>query len=158
MMTYCEYKTQRQSEFDNLPIFFAFGREQFKAEMEERGLKETDTDKLYSLGHCGFYLKSDAEAIHNWFNKYVDNDPLVQLMNNPAFAEDAFYTEMRNHEYCINSQREFDVCNCFGDCEYGQSKRYYDYLTDCGYSESVINSYIKARKRYYEDAEKFEWM
>lgn len=36
-MTYKEYRDAQQAEFDALPIFWAFGRQQFKQAMEERG-------------------------------------------------------------------------------------------------------------------------
>jgi hypothetical protein len=51
--------------------------------------------------------------------------------------ESAFLYEMNNHEYAINWQADWDVCSCFGECEYGINKNYRDnvsalqIITDC---------------------------
>jgi hypothetical protein len=36
MMNYKEYKEKRQSEFNQLPIFFAFGNKQFEEQLAKR--------------------------------------------------------------------------------------------------------------------------
>lgn len=149
-MNYREYKKQRQDEFDNLPIFFAFGREQFKKAMEERGLTENDVDKIYQLGSGfgGYYLKKDAQVIRDFYNK---PDKLSELMKDHDFAVDAFYDELWNHEYEYNVyQGDWDVCSCFGSCEYGSSKDYRDYLKELGYPEECAKWYAEAKKKYYK--------
>lgn len=148
-MTYEEYKNQRQSEFNALPIFFAFSMEQFAREMEKRELTVDDTDKIYRFGNGGFYLRSDAPIIREFMNK---PDPIRELMNDPEFAESAFYYEMGNHEYHINLyQGDWDVCSCFGSCDYGEEKDYRDYLKEMGYSPEVISAFRTARNHFYED-------
>ena len=148
-MTYEEYKNQRQSEFNALPIFFAFNMEQFAREMEKRGLTVDDTDKVYRFGNGGFYLRSDAPIIREFMNK---PDHIRELMNDPEFAESAFYYEMGNHEYHINTyQGDWDVCSCFGSCDYGEEKDYRDYLKEMGYSPEVISAFRTARDHLYED-------
>lgn len=153
-MTYKEYKVIRQKSVNDLPIFWAFSNSQFKEAMEERGLTENDTDKIYSLGGGGFYLRSDAEVIHAFFNK---KDELPELMKDPAFAEEAFFYEMKNHEFGINWQGAWDVCRCFGDCEYGEEKGGVDYLREMGYGEETVAAYKRAKKHYYKMAEENEW-
>lgn len=154
-MTYKEYKKARQDEFNNLPIFFAFGNEQFKKAMEERGLTENDVDKVYRFGDTGgFYLKKDADIIRNFMNK---PDKLNEYMKNPEFAESAFYYEMGNHEYHINWQGDWDVCSCFGDCEYSDGKTYVDYLKEIGYTQETINAFKLAKKRFHSDCIKNDW-
>lgn len=154
-MTYKEYKMQRQKEFNNLPIFFAFSTDQLEKAMNERGLTLKDTDKIYSFGSGGFYLRSDADKIREWVNT---PDPIKNLMNDYEFAVSAFYYEMKNHEYSINPyQGEWEVCSCFGDCEYDDCKTYVDYLKEIGYSENVINAYTKAKDKYWNDAIKYDW-
>lgn len=144
-MTYDEYKQQRQDAFNSLPIFFAFSKEQFKEAMESRGLTVDDTDKLYSFPGGGFYLRSDADIVRAFFNK---PDPIKELMNDEGFAESAFYYEMANHEYHINWQGDWDVCSCFGNCEYDEEKTYVDYLKEEGYSDKTILAYHRARKKF----------
>lgn len=153
-MTYKEYKEARQKEFDELPIFFAFGEKQFAEAMKQRGLKSTDTQEVYSLGAGGYYLKKDADIIRTFFAK---EDPLTELMNDVNFAESAFEYEMANHEYHINWQGDWDVCNCFGNCEYAEDKSAADYLRECGYSDLVINAFYNARRKFYKDAEENDW-
>lgn len=153
-MTYKEYKDARQGEFNALPIFWAFSNKQFEEAMQERGLTMQDTDKVFSLGHGGFALKRDKEAIRAFLNK---EDPLPNLMADPAFAEDAFYYEMCNHEFGINWQGAWDVCSCFGNCEYVDGKSGVAYLDDMGYGREVLAAYNRAASRYWKDAEANEW-
>lgn len=153
-MTYTEYKSARQGEFDNLPIFWAFSNKQFEEAMQQRGLTINDTDKIFSLGHGGYALKSDKDVILAFLNK---KDPLPELMKNPVFAFDAFYYEMCNHEFGINWQGSWDVCSCFGECEYSNDKGGAEYLAEMGYGEDTINSYYAAKAQYFKDAEEKEW-
>ena len=153
-MNYREYREVKQKSFNELPIFFAFGMRQFKEAMAERGLTEKDTDKIYSLGAGGYYLRSDAPLIRAWFSK---KDELPELMKNYEFAEDAFFYEMKNHEFGINSQGDWDVCSCFGDCEYDDSKGGDEYLRDMGYGESTVNAYHGAQARYFRAALDNDW-
>ena len=154
-MTYKEYKNASQADFNSLPVFFAFGREQFKEQMEKRGLTENDTDKIYRLGDSGgFYLKSDADVIRAFFSK---GDELPELMKDHDFAVGAFYYEMANHEYHINGQGDWDVCQCFGDCDYEYYKGYVDYLKEIGYSDEVIGWFKEAKDKFYADCDKNGW-
>jgi len=155
-MTYPQYLAEQKKAFDDLPIFFAFNHTQFKEEMEKRGLTEDDTDKIYRLpgDHGGFYLRADAPKILAYFSA---DDPLENLMKDPAFAEDAFYYEMCNHEYGINPQGSWDVCSCFGHCEYGYDKGGKEYLEKMGFPPETIDAYYAARRRYFKDAEEKEW-
>lgn len=154
-MTYTEWKDKRQKEFNELPIFFAYSNAQFAAEMAARGLSETDTDKIYRLGRAGFYLRKDSAKIREWFSR---TDELSKLMDNEEFAIEAFEYEMENHEYAINWQRDWDVCNCFceQECEYGEYKTHVDYLTEQGHADWVP-AYEKALAIYNEKAIANEW-
>ena len=153
-MNYKEWKDSKQGEFNKLPIFFAFGDRQFKDQMEKRGLTENDTDQVYALGAGGYYLRKDADVVRDWFNK---PDELPELMKNHDFAVGAFRYEMGNHEYHINGQGDWDVCSCFGDCEYDDSKGGDEYLRDMGYGESTVNAYHGAKARYYKAALENDW-
>lgn len=154
-MKYTEWKDKRQKAFNELPIFFAFSNKQFAQEMAARGLSEKDTDKLYSIGHGGFYLRKDAGQIREWVK---GEGELSQLMNNEEFATEAFEYEMENHEYAINWQRDWDVCNCFceKECEYGETKTYVDYLTEQSHA-NWIPAYEKALATYNKLAIENEW-
>ena len=149
-MTYAEYRKEEQEKADKLPLFFAFTNQQFKEQMEKRGLTENDTDKIYRLGDTGgFYLKSDAEIIRAHFS----NKRLDDLMKDEAFAVEAFEYEMDNHEYAINYyQGDYDVLSCFIKCDWDDDKDYTDYLTEAGKPE-MIPWYKTARARHMKRAE-----
>ena len=155
-MTYQEYKDKAQKEFDELPIFFAFGREQFKAAMEARGLTENDTDKIYRLGDSGgYYLRSDAPIIRAFFEKDKNDKTLDELMKDHDFAVSAFRYEMDNHEYAINYyQGDWEVVGCFSKkpLEFSDDKNYKDYLYDAG-MEDLIPWYQEARNSHFKAAE-----
>ena len=154
-MTYKEYIDKKQNEYNSLPIFYAFSNSQLEKELNKRGLTLQDTDKIYKLGNTGgFYLKSDAPIIHAYLKK---PDELKELMQDSEFAEDAFYYEMSNHEYHINWQADWDVCTCFGSCEYAEDKDYTDYLKEIGYDENVIKSFSRAKRKFLNDCIKNDW-
>lgn len=154
-MTYKEYRKREQEAFNALPIFWAFSNEQFKKAMEERGLTENDTDQIFGIGGGGFYLRKDAEQIKAFMNR---PDKLRELMeNDEKFAESAFYYEMANHEYHINWQGDWDVCECFGSCEYDDDKGGADYLKEIGYSDKVVSCWFRAKNRFLKDAERNGW-
>ena len=152
-MTYQEYKENKQNELNNLPIFYAFSNEQLEKALNERGLTLDDIDKIYKLGDTGgFYLKKDSETIKAYFSRKA---PLKELMETDyEFALSAFNYELDNHEYAINYyQGDWDVCSCFCNCEWSESKDYKDYLTEGGYSQKVIDAYSQASKEHYKRAE-----
>lgn len=154
-MTYQEYRASAQKQFDELPIFWAFSNEQFKKALEERGVSMDERGAVCRLPfNGGFYLKRDAEIIKAYVNR---EDPLKKLMGSEQFAEEAFYYELCNHEYAINYQGDYDVCSCFGNCEYEEYKAFSHYLKEMGYSDKVVGAYRKAKQRYFKDAEENEW-
>ena len=159
-MTYQEYKEKSQKEFNDLPIFFAFGNEQFKKAMEERGLTENDTDKIYRLGDSGgYYLRTDAPIIREYFKKSKEDKTLEELMKDHDFAVSAFRYEMDNHEYAINYyQGDWEVIGCFSKkpLEFGDDKNYKDYLYEAG-MEDLIPWYQEARTSHFKAAEENDW-
>lgn len=149
-MTYEEYKNKKQEEFNALPIFYAFSNEQFEEAMNERGLTLKDTDKIFKLGDTGgFYLKKDAEVVRAYFS---NKDELPELMKDRKFATEAFLYEMNNHEYAINWEGDYDVCNCFCKCEFEECKTFVEYLTESG-MEDLIPAFKDAKIRHSKIAE-----
>jgi hypothetical protein len=154
-MTYREWRDAKQEEFNKLPIFYAFSNDQFKHAMEKRGLTEDDVDKICFVGTGGYCLKTDRQKILDWINR---PDGLPELMKDHDFAVDAFYEEMANHELCYNHyQGAWDVCSCFGNCEYAENKGFKDYLKEMGYSDEVVGFCMEAKKKYYKACDENGW-
>ena len=153
-ITYQQYRDARQKEVNDLPLFFAFSREQFEEELRKRNATEKDVYKL--LGSSGaFYLKKDAPILRAAFSK---KNILPELMQDHDFAVDAFLYEMNNHEYAINWQADWDVCNCFceKECIYGEDKTYVDYLKEAGHQDWIA-AYKEAKRKHYKMAEENDW-
>lgn len=145
-MTYKEYKDKRQKDCNALPIRFAFSDEQFEKCLAEMGLTSSkeDLDKLVSLPGGGFCLKTDLPKV----DAFVESDNLSELMKDKDFARSAFNYEMWNHEYAINMQGDWDVCSCFGACEYAYDKTHVDYLKEMGFDDDIVTAYSHAKAAY----------
>lgn len=164
-MLYSEWKNKHQEEFNRLPLFWAFSDDQFKRIMEDHGLTENDTDKVYAIrGTNGcFYFRKDADVIRDYFSK---PDELSELLKDYDFCEDAVYYEMCNHEYGINWQADWDVMSCFGNVEYYDrtSRECHDvgeltyYFNQLGWNDAQRRAYAAARSRYMKQAIKNDWI
>lgn len=151
-MNYQEWKEARQAEFNKLPIFYAFGEAQFKEQLEKRGIKRDEAaDKVYGMGAGGFFLKTDKAIIEAYFAKDTDKELRGMMEADADFARDAIEYEMRNHEYPINWEGDYDVCSCFGNVEYGDDKYATDYLSELGFSNKIINIYQNAAKKVRDE-------
>ena len=102
-MKYLKLKEKHQKEINDFPFGFAFSNEQFKDMMKKFGLKEKDTDKIYSLGAGGYIRKTDSEAMHNMFKKHregIENE-IKNDKDGTGFIYEMFRYELSNHEYCV---------------------------------------------------------
>ena len=155
-MTYEEYRKAEEEGAAKLPVFFAYSKEQFREQMEKRGLTENDTDKIYSLGAWCYYLRSDRDVVMAYMTK---ESKLSYYMGEYDFAYEAFYYEMGNHEYHINYyQGDYDVCSCFGNPEWaGEEADGPYYLKQMEYGEETIRAYKDARRQFLKDADEKGW-
>lgn len=102
-MKYLKLKQKQQKEVNDFPFGFAFSKEQFKDMMKQFGLKEKDTDKIYSLGAGSFVKKTDAEAMHDMFKRHreeIENE-IKNDKDGTGFIYEMFRYELSNHEYCV---------------------------------------------------------
>lgn len=97
--TYYQMKERHQKTIDKLTLKFAFNNKQFKEAMESLGLKETDTDKVVSIGFGGFCTPKTADELEKICKK--NHDELTAAMKDDNFLQDAFEHELGNHEYII---------------------------------------------------------
>lgn len=106
MNKYTELKDKHQKEVNEFPMQFAFSNEQFKEGMEQLGLTEKDTDKVYSFGNTGgFYRRSDAKRLHEMLDR--QEQERKEAMKNDQYIYEMFDYELANHEYIITrSTRE----------------------------------------------------
>ena len=98
---YKELKDKQQKEFNDFPLFFAFGKEQFDEGMKKLGLKPTDTAKVYSFGFGGFYRKTDADALKEMLERHDTElkSSIKEDRTGEGFIYDMFSYELANHEY-----------------------------------------------------------
>ena len=98
---YKKYKENRQIEFNKLPIYWAFGEQQFQELLKKLNLQDTPEDlkKLVNVGCGGLMLKSDLPLLKNHNETFSKDKLLFWLTHNFKFAYSALRYEMNNHEY-----------------------------------------------------------
>lgn len=101
MNAYAELKERQQKEVNAFPLGFAFSNQQFKNMMGKWGLTEDDTDKIYSIGSGGFVRKSDADAMHEMFERHAKEhkDAIKADITGDGYIYQMFVYELANHEY-----------------------------------------------------------
>ena len=94
-------RKRQKEEFNKFPIGFAFDDKQFKETMEKLGLKESDTDKIVSIGAGGFIRKSDVKAFNemNKRHRQEEKEAIESDTTGTEFIKDMFLYELINHEY-----------------------------------------------------------
>jgi hypothetical protein len=66
MNDYEQIKTRHSEEFNTLPIFWAFSKDQFNEGMGKFGLDPTDTGKIYKLQGGGYYRRTDSKILREF--------------------------------------------------------------------------------------------
>ena len=99
--SYKQYKENRQNDFNKLPIYWAFGEQQFKELLQKLNLKDTPEDlkKLIRIVGGGLMLKTDLHLLKEHYQTYSSDTLIFWLTHNFKFAYDALFYEMNNHEY-----------------------------------------------------------
>lgn len=84
-------------------MFFAFSNEQFNEGMKKLGLKESETNKLLSIGAGGYIRKSDIKQFNRIFEKRKQEfkDAIKNDLTGDGFIKQMFRYELENHEYYI---------------------------------------------------------
>jgi len=115
MNQYRVLKEKHQQEVNNFPLMFAFNKKQFAEGMEKLGLKETDTNKILSIGGGGYLKKSDKKSFDDILARHdterkeaVNNDT-----DGTGYIFDMFKYELNNHEYCYTGDIS-DTLDCLG--------------------------------------------
>ncbi len=100
-----------------------------------------------------FAWYDDREFVMKCIELRTKLEMSVGDVDNYEFWEGAFLYEMRNHEYGINWQGDYDVISCFAHIKYSDSKYAEDYLADTNFSETQKRAYMGARKKYFTSYE-----
>lgn len=98
---YKKYKENRQKDFNKLPIYWAFGEQQFQDLLKKLNLKDTKEDlkKIVNIGCGGLMLKCDLFLLEEHNRTFSKDILYFWLTHNFKFAYSAFRYEMSNHEY-----------------------------------------------------------
>ena len=139
-MTYKEYTEMRQKGWNELPIRYAFGYEQFYKFLDEEGWNEDD---VVSLGYGGFTHRDNLPEI----KAFIEADDLAERMKDTDFAYEAFMYEMANHEYHINLEGDYDVCSCFGHIDWAEDD-IESYFIQLGWEPQTVKAYESARRDF----------
>lgn len=145
-MTYEEMIKKHSKEVEKFPIIWAFGKDQLENGLREWGLttKNSDLQKIVSIGCGGYMRKTDIAEWHNLLKK--QDKELRELMKDFDWLVDAFEYEMWNHEYDINMDADYDVLSCF----YNVDKLMNESGTGRRWMEDVLSNSID--KSAYERA------
>lgn len=145
MNAYVEMQNRHQEMVNNLPIHYAFGKEQFREMMLKKfhlaPSKKSNLDKIYALFGGGYALKSDKKLIDDTFyliehekEKMVEEDS-----DGTHFVYDMFSYELGNHECAYTG----DPMSAIYACGYS--------LDDINNNQKLLRGFSKA----WEDAQ--EW-
>ncbi len=144
---YKEHQIRAQEIISALPLRFAFG-EQVQALLEEAERRST---KLVNLGCNGFCFEEDVEHIVATLKELRRSEK--ERMESYDFAYEAFYYELGNHEYHINTyQGDWDTVSVFYDVEWKENRTGEEYLELAGAKPDTIRAYIDARRAYMKEA------
>lgn len=107
-MRYRELKKELETIYSDLPIFYAFNKEQLKEGMKKLGVK--DGKELYQNEIGGFYKKTDSKKIQETTDKM--SKMLEDFIKDKDQLADALSYELANHEYCITGD-VYDALSAF---------------------------------------------
>ena len=101
MNEYINLQNRHQKEFNDFPMFFAFNEEQFAEGMAKLGLKETDTNKIYTIGYGGYIRKSDSSRFEALMKKHRTEKEraITNDVTGEGYIKQMFEYELANHEY-----------------------------------------------------------
>lgn len=142
---YEEFKESQQKETNNLPIYFAFGKEQLQERANELGFESIDDmlNNVVGIGAGGFCKKEDYQNIINTFKKH--NEELKENLKNDEFLKSAFRYEMSNHEYIVT----YDILDTLRALEIT--------LEEYQKSERMQKLFKEAKKDYLKAMNELGW-
>lgn len=112
-MTYTEFKQQKTSEYNALPIKYAFGEQQQKEMIKAFGLEnELNPYSFISrIGMGGYILTKDLPMLKEFNDKW--EKVAKACYEDLGFVTSMFYKELWNHEY-IYSEDDDEILRACG--------------------------------------------
>ena len=141
-LTYKELRERHQEETNKLPIYWAFGSEQYEELKKKLNIKNDDELKEKCFGiFGGIALKTDKEKILETLKRH--NEEEKKLFEDDDFLQSAFEYELGNHEYIITYDLS-DTLRALGISykEYQESERYQNIM------EVAISNYREEMKKF----------
>lgn len=141
---YQEFRDSQQKKFDDFVrenAFFAFSNIQFEEGLKKLGIRGRKTESvLKHIVHAGAGMYLLKSAIPRYKELISDMDTeMCEHMKDLDFAEDAFYYELGNHEYCITFDPE-PSCEALGYS-----------LEEVIADDSLFKAFVNAKKKYIAD-------
>ena len=115
MNKYQELKESQSKRINSFPMFFAFTKSSSADGMKKFGLKETETDKIVSIGSGGYIKKESVQDFKDMINSFENErqEAIKADTTGEGFIYDMFLYELRNHEYCYTGTVE-DTLDALG--------------------------------------------
>ena len=142
---------------DYLSIFYIGGDKEKDAERERLQKIYTRLDPIA----YAYYKDEDADFIKHHVALHLELMKREEEMKNSYdYWRGAFYYEMGNHEYHINTyQGDWDTLSVFGKIEWhgNDDNELEQYFDELGFNEMQRQAYFDARKAFLKDADKKGW-
>lgn len=164
LKNYMDYQRRRKFISELLPLtrdyISAF---HYEGTAEERAARAAavDAHPVFCPYAFGYFTAADAEFathISELFLQLVKQEQ--DTANNYEYSKNAFYYELGNHEYHINTyQGDYDTLSAFGNITWrGQSEEALQaYFAELGFTETQKRAYRDARKEFLHNAAKNGW-
>lgn len=108
---YLQHQKSFNDEFSKLPVFWAFGNDQFNEGVKKLGLAENDFDKICRIQGGGFLLKSAKQDYIEFFQKR--DKELNEILSDENEMIEAIAYEMMNREYFYSYDKD-DIFDALG--------------------------------------------
>ena len=143
-ITYAAYKEAWNAEIQALPIHWAFGPAEIAEICERAGVPREEVVETPIAVHA-FAFERDMPEVEAFMRR---PDDFAGLMEDPEFAEEAFYDEMCLSRYRVHLDDARVIGKWFA-LDYAEANLGYEaYLEQCGYGYDVKMAYARALARY----------
>jgi len=130
---------------------------------EEKAARAAEEAKhpVFCSAAYGFFTEADNGYAEHLTDMYIQLcNQLEDVKNNYEYQFSAFYYELGNHEYHINTyQGDWDTLSAFGNIPWrGQGAEAREkYFDDLNFTEVQRKAFNDARAKYLKDADENDW-